>query len=258
MATPIRYVVYDIQTDLKQSFDNRLVGIPQILYWVTIIGNRLKYQHISKLLNKGSWIPGKYLNIFSGIPVQTSVVSVNPNIVKDRKYIKVPATIMDLDYESGVEYITYDIGASGCCNEPPFTMVGFSPTTPGGAAMLYGDPYTKPSPQNPYFYRVHDYLYLLGIECVNVSELEIGIYTYADPHLICDLDGEIDLPDHLIPVLKKEVLNLGVFALKIPQDITNDGSSIQKIPVTLRQGQQVNPAQTTTQQVATDPDTDTV
>ena len=248
MSVPIRYIVYDIINDLKQSFDNRLIGLNQVLYWTTIVANRLKFQHIDKLLKKGSWISGKYLNIFTNIPIIIPVVNFNPNIIAGRKYIKLPATVMDLEYENGVEYMTYDIGSTGCCNEPSFTMVTFSPTTPGGAANLYGDPYTKPCPRNPYFYRVHDYLYLLGIECINVKDLEIGIYTYADPHLICDLNGEIDLPEHLIEVLKRTVIDMGVFALKIPTDRTNDGTSMPKLAASLNQAKQVNPEADTQQQ----------
>ncbi len=248
MGVPIRYICYDIINDLKQSFDNRLIGLNQVIYWVSVVANRLKFQHITKLQKKGSWIPGKYLNIFTGIPIIVPVTSSNPNIVAGEKYIKLPATVMDLEYESGVEYLTYNTGNPSCCNLPNFTMVSFSPTTPGTAPMLYGDPYTIPSPKNPYFYTVKDMLYTLGIECVNVKELEIGIYTYADPHMICNLNDSIDLPENLIETLKKTVLDLGVYSLKIPQDRTNDGSSIQKVPVTLRQGRQQNPAAGGTQQ----------
>ena len=248
MGTPIRWIVKDIQTDLKQSFDNRLIGVNQILYWVTVVANRLKYQHIDKLLKKGSWVNGHFLNVFTGIPVLVPTVSVNPNLVAGRKYIQVPASIMDLEYENGVEYITYDMGKVGC-GAPAFTMVQFSPTTTGQAPNLYGDPYVSPSPKNPYFYRVDNYLYTLGIENVNVKEVEIGIYTYADPQLICNLDDEINLPEHLIETLKRTVMDLGVFALKIPEHRVNDGSGTIKVAASLNnEVNKVDPEADSTQQ----------
>jgi hypothetical protein len=246
MATPIRWIVYDVLEDLKQVFDNRQIGVNQVLYWVTIVANRLKKQHIDKLINKNQWIPGKFLNIFTGIPITVSPVSSNPNIVAQRKYIKLPASVMDLEFENGVEYMTYDIGSTGCCNEPPFTMVNFTPTTPGGASILYGDPYTTPSPKNPYFYRVQDYLYTLGLECVEVKDIEIGLYTYADPHMICDINSSLDFPEHLLTVLRHQVLDMGVYALKVPQSRQNIGGDEQKVPITLKQGTQQNPATTDT------------
>ena len=237
MGFTYRYIVYDIIEDLKQSFDNRLIGVQQVLFWTTAVANKLKYQHIDKQLKKGSWISGKYLNIFTDIPINTPTVNTNPNLVAGRKYIQLPADVMDLEYENGVEYISYDMGKAGC-GQPPFTMVTFSPTTPGQAQNLYGDPYTSPSPKNPYFYRVKDILYLLGLENVNVKELEIGIYTYANPQLICNLDDEVEIPEHLLEQLKRTVMDLGVFSLKIPSERTNTGSDILKVPASLQQ--QVN------------------
>lgn len=230
MATTYRYVVYDLLKDLKKVFDDKDISLRSVLYWVTINANRLKYLHITKSVNDKSWISGSFLSIFTGIPVKTVPNDINPNLVENRKFIEAPVGIMDLERENGIHYISYDIAATGCCNQPPFTMVQFSPTTPAQSRLLYMNKYTSPSPNNPYFYRVGNYIYLLGIECINVKELEIGLYSYGDPKTICNLDEEIGIPEHLIPVLKASVLNMGVYAMKIPGDRKNEGTDTSVTP----------------------------
>ena len=38
-----------------------------------------------------------------------------------------------------------------------------------------------------------------------------------------DLDAEFEFPEELILILKRQVLDLGRFALKMPEDRNNDG-----------------------------------
>ena len=218
MGTLLRHIVDDIAVDLKQVLDDKNVQKSQIAYWVLLVGNRLKAQHIGKRDS------GAFLTTFDNVPVQIKSVSKNPNEIKNRKFIILPKSIYDYDRDGGIEYISYclDFEAPNC--PPPFTNTTFTRTTPSKSRRLYFSKYETPSPSNPYFYRVHDHIYLLGIECVEIDSIEIGIYTTLDPITEIDLDAEFDFPEELLIILKRQVLDLGRFALLIPQERVNDGS----------------------------------
>ena len=53
MAT-YRYVCYDLLETFKQTFDDKEISITQVLFWVQIIENRLKSQHIKKNFKNNS------------------------------------------------------------------------------------------------------------------------------------------------------------------------------------------------------------
>ncbi len=97
---------------------------------------------------------------------------------------------------------------------------------------LYRDEYEKPTPSNPYFYRIGhkddnvqvSRIYLVGVECINITDVEIGIKCTLDPNQVCDLDDSIPLPNELIDELMKEVLSLGRFVMMIPEERENEGS----------------------------------
>jgi len=65
MGTVLRYIVDDIAKDLKQVFDDKIVQQSQIAYWVLMVANRLKSQHIAKRDS------GAYMHTFSRIPILT-------------------------------------------------------------------------------------------------------------------------------------------------------------------------------------------
>jgi len=217
MATLLRHIVDDIAQDLKQISDDKDVIKSQIAFWVILIGNRLRSQHIGKRDS------GAFLSTFDNIPIQTVNVS-SENEIKNRKFFILPNSIYDYDLDGGIEYISYsiDFEAPGC--PPPFTNTQFSRTSPSKSRALYFSKYEEPKPSNPYFYRVHDHIYLLGIECVDIKSVEIGLYTTLDPITRIDLDDEFDFPDELLITLKRQVLDLGRWALMMPQERVNDGS----------------------------------
>jgi len=217
MGTLLRHVVDDIAVDLKQILDDKQVQRSQIAYWVLMVGNRLKSQHIGKRDS------GAFLSTFDEVPVETRNVSTNPNEIKNRKFIKLPKCIYDYNRDGGIEYISYHVEDHQPECPPPFTNVTFTRTTPSKSERLYFSEYERPSPKNPYFYRVSDYIYLLGIECVDIKSIEIGIYATLDPLTEIDLDAPFDFPEELLIILKRQVLDLGRFALLIPQERVNDG-----------------------------------
>ena len=218
--TKLRYIVDDIAKDLKQIFADKTIEKAQIAYWVLLVGNRLKSQHIDKISS------GAYVHAFHNIPIEISLTGTNVNDIPGRKRIVLPEAIYDYDKDGGIDYISYWDEESvdvDCIEAPEFTNRTFQRTTPKESERLYMDEFEKPTPRNPYFYRQGKYIYFLGIECVDVQTVEIGIYSTFDPLTEIDIDAEFEFPEELLLILKKQVLDLGRFALKMPEDRMNDG-----------------------------------
>jgi hypothetical protein len=162
---------------------------------------------------------------------------------------------MDLPNNSGVIYITYN--EETChCEGPSFAQVWFQGVNLGSVQHLYLDEYTKPSAKNPYFYRIGDHIdgvkvnriYLLGLECVDVIDLEIAIKATLDPKQVCSLDDEIPLPDEMIQDLMMQVLQLGRFVMLMPKEIINDGEDGAELNTQIYANRSVNLPETTQQQ----------
>jgi hypothetical protein len=217
MAT-YRFVAYDIQTSLKKQFDDSDLRLNQIIYWIQVVANRLRVDQLSKTDS------GLYTSTFSSVPVQMDS--------KGRKYIDLPGSIMDLTDERGIVYITYNHETGNCCSGPAFAYTQFSPTTPSKSRLLNWSTYLKPSTTNPYFYRIGDKIdgenvdrvYFLGLECINISDVEIGLKCSLDPSSVCELDEQIPVPDERIEELMKAVLELGRWVTLLPNERINQGS----------------------------------
>jgi hypothetical protein len=224
-----RFVVYDIEKSLKQSFDDANITFTQILYWVQVVANNLRAENYLQKKEDA------YISTFQPVPVLTDS--------KGRKYIDLPTQILNLRYDAGIRYITYNFETC-CCGGDPLSQVVFDRTTPDALRNLYAEPYTTPNPKNPFFYRIADKvngvsvnrLYLLGIECVDVTDVEIGILSTMNPSDLCNLDDELPLSDELIYTLISEVLKLGRFVMMVPEERVNEGSDsgegiVPKTPV---------------------------
>jgi hypothetical protein len=216
-----REVVYDIFQSLKQSFDDSEITLNHAKYWCTIMANRLLAQHIEKRDSGG------YLTVFND-------VNVSKDEINGYKYVDLPKNILDFNLDAAINYISYGYCLDDC--NPPFTSVLFTRTTPTEARVLYYTAEEKPSPSNPYFYRVGNRVYLLGIECVNTCPLEMGLYTTIDFDE-CDMDDEFNFPEELLPILQRYVFDIGRFVLSIPNTIgvndgTNDGVEGNEVPKT--------------------------
>lgn len=216
MGTPLRHIVNDITVDLRQIFDDKRVIPSQIAYWVILVGNRLKSQHIKKMSS------GAFLTTFAEIPLEVSDVP-GDNLVRYRNYFDLPDCIYDFNNDRAIEYISYSVVPELPNELPPLTNVVFGRTTPSALKSLYANPYTKPSVKTPYFYRSKNRIYVLGLECVKVQSLEVGLYLTLDPVTEIDLDADFEFPEELLFVLKKQVLDMGRFALLMPQERVNDG-----------------------------------
>ena len=205
----LRNIANEVALSIKQTFDDKTVTFPQIVYWLIGCANTLKGQHIQKRRS------GRFLNIYDNVPVQVLTTGTNPNALEGRKHIVLPADIFDFDLDGGIEYIVYtykDTKKAGFCRTK------FTRTSPSEADVLYMDQYTKPSPKNPYFYVAHNYVYLLGIECVDVPQVEVGLYTLIPDIASIDVDAPFDFPDELLETLKFRVINMARFSYVFPAD----------------------------------------
>ena len=236
-----RYVIHDLQKNFNASFDDADFTLNQILYWVMVVANRLRVQQV---LATNSDL---FTSTFSSIAVHTDT--------KGRKYIDLPTQIMDLPHNGGVVYITYN--EETChCEGPSFAQVFFQGVNLGNVQHLYLDEYTKPSAKNPYFYRIGhivdgtgvNRIYLLGLECIDVADVEIAVRSSLDPKVLCNVDEEIPLPDELIQELMMQVLQLGRFVMLMPNENVNDGEDGGKLDSSLYANRAVNLPDTTQQQ----------
>lgn len=204
-----RYALSDCEKMLEQAISQRKFSPSQVLFWILVIGDRLKSQHIGKIDS------GAFIHQYDQIAVTTDPVT-------GRQYINLPTGIYDYNLDSGINYLSYDYTIDTC--SAPFTSVTFSRTSPSTSKRLYWTEEEKPSPSNPYFYRIGDRVFLLGCECVTIQNVEGGFYSTFDPATTCSLDDEFDFPQELYQILKMQLLDMARFGLAIPSNRTNTGN----------------------------------
>jgi hypothetical protein len=229
----IRMVVFDLLNDLKQVYDDARLTPFKVYYWTMVHADRLRKQHIEKI-DSGAYVTKFDVDVF-----------VDP--VTGRNYFDLPAAIYDYDGDGGVDYITYAPGFNLAF--PMFAGTTFTRTAPGKVARLYFRKDEVPTPANPYFYRQNSRIWLLGTEQINLRALEAGLKTTLDPaNLNVDLDAPFDFPQDLIPVLKRQILDIGRFVLMIPQDLKNDGAAFDSKEIPTNKIVSVNDIDQTQQQ----------
>lgn len=234
MAT-YRYAANEIKYALKQNFDDADITMSLVVYWMHVIGDRFRKLHIEK------YSSGAFLNVFRDVPVEQDEAV-------PYKFIELPARIYDYHKDEGVNYISYHHSV-GLLGLHPLSGVKFTRVDPNELELLYYRKEERPSPSNPYFYRVGDRLYLVGIESINIRYVELGVFTTFDPTRVINLDDVFDFPEHLLPLLTREILNLGRFVLMSPGNQVNDGtskdfesgSSTPRVPEPVQDIQIINP-----------------
>jgi hypothetical protein len=214
----LRLIVYDTLETLKQTVKDRDIQPSQVTQWAIILMNRLKAQHIEKRPTSGM-----FMTTFTNVPVITPTATQTTGIVENRKYSELPHKTFDFANDAAVRYVGYvSDGSAGC--PPEFTFVTFSRTTPAAARHLYADPYTKPSPSNPYFYITEGLMTFLGIEKVPTPAVEMGLNLPIGPVTEADLDAPLQFPEELLQILQRQLLDVGRFQLSVPADRKDDGS----------------------------------
>lgn len=227
MGRTLRDITNDIQVLLRQSADDREFEDIHVAWACTIIGDRLRSQHIQKRDS------GAFLSVYANVPVSQFTTISNPNQIPNRDYLELPACIYDFNLDAGIEYISYWDNEDDCGSQK-FKNVKFNRTSPSKVESLYYSEYTKPSPSNPYFYRVDKYIYLLGLECVDIDAVEMGIYAILPHPKDVDIDAEWPFPAELLPVLQRHVLDILRLGLQMPDDgklnTGDDNSTPQEVP----------------------------
>lgn len=216
-----RQIIGSVMESLKKSGDDTDITPYHVAYWVQMFVNEVRAAYLEE-----NEYTGGFLSTFDSVPVQVDS--------KNRKYIDLPARVITLENEAGIDYITYDFKNNCCCGGDPLNYQQFSKTKPSELRSLYGDEYTKPKPDNPYFYpkgEKHNGLsinraYLVGIECVDVKNVEVGLYCRLDPTDVCDLNDEIPIPDQYTPEVFQSVLNMGRFMMMVPEERVNEGEDL--------------------------------
>lgn len=215
-----RSMAYSIQTAIKQNFDDLSVEINQIVYWITLIAKRARFDKIKK--NRSD----AYLVYFPDIPLKIDSVT-------GRKYAELPATIVDLDNDFGIKTVTFCTDDSDMCEEP--LSYSFSRTQAGRVGALYGNPYRRPSSKNVYYFRakyriegaLKDVIFFLGLECLDVNCVDMYIYADESSDFICNLDEDINVSPEMEQIIYYEVINLAKSGFIISSDRQNDGSDEQ-------------------------------
>lgn len=211
----LRTVVYDFLHTFKQVYDDADITPYQMSYWVIIHADRMRKQHIEKRDS------GEYIAIFD-VAVSTD----SDNL----KYITLPQRIYDMDMDKAINFISYAKLYGE--NKPTYVQRTFSRTTAAGAKRLYYREQEAPSADNPYFFRVGDVVKLLGVEDLAIDQVAVGLITSLNPTASdLDLDQPFDFPQDLLPILERQILDLGMLALQMPRDLNNDGTGVKEGPV---------------------------
>lgn len=194
-----RYAVADCKNTLKMLTKDSEVSSETMIFWIRTCENYIR-QRTLRVMATGSYL-SEYYGI-NAIPVQTDNI---------KKWITIPS-IYDLDFEKGIDYISYNLPKT------PFSkQVRFTQTDAGIIDQLWYSPYEAPEPSNPYFYRVGNNIFLLGIEGVSVVNVNVGLYSALDPRpIFLSPDAYLQIDDEQYPSLKNMVLNLGKFVLIVP------------------------------------------
>jgi hypothetical protein len=201
-------VVFDLLRMFKQVYDDSDITPYQMAYWVLVHADKLRKQHIEKRDT------GEYVSIHD-VSVLTDT--------DDRKYITLPYRIYDMDLDKAIDFIAYEKQSTK--EWPSYVYQTFSRTSMSKAKRLNYRDEEVPSSSNPYFYRSGDTVYLLGVENITLPTVEVGLMTTLNPaDTSLDLDQSFDLPQDLIPVLQRQIMELGLFVLSTPRDLNNDGT----------------------------------
>ena len=218
MGTALRHIVSDIVEELNQSIDDAKVTDVQVAYWTIILGNNLLGKHIKKRSS------GAFMTTFPEIPVLEADVP-GDNLPRYRKYFDLPACIFDFNDDKGIVYISYSVDEELPDDPAPITQVLFERTTPTQLRRLYNsdNPYLKPDEKSPRWYRSGEKIFLLGVDCIDIDNVEVGLHLTIPPVTEIDLDADFPFPEETIAPLKMQILSMGRFSLQIPKERTNDG-----------------------------------
>jgi hypothetical protein len=200
-TTTYRYSLNDCKLALKSAFPDAEIPSNQILFWVRIAENFIMQRHLKVD------VTGAYLTEFNTVPVVTTT---SPNL---RKYVVLPASVLDLTNDTGIVYVAYQNNVLQ--NEQVF----FQWCEADEIQTLDWMPLEAPSTSNPYAYRVGNNIYLLGVEALTIANVQIGMYAAVDPRTdYVNIDSPMAINEEQIISLRDIVLDLGKYMLMIPKE----------------------------------------
>ena len=124
--------------------------------------------------------------------------------------------------------MSYDLSTT---TPPAFVQTFFQFVQAAEAHRLYYSQYEKPTPKNPYAYRMNSRLYLLGTETISLKTLEIALYAALDPRITqYNLDADSGLNEEQVHQVQLEVLNMGRWTLSIPSYREETGTDGRALP----------------------------
>jgi hypothetical protein len=198
-----------VKQALKEFRDDADLQTDTIVFWTQVEVNRLRGERFSKRHQQS----GQYLAHFYGVTVTNDGV---------RKYVEMPAGIIDVENDLGLHQVTYHLADYDYCDYP--YDVPFEKTMPAKIWSLLAIPIRNPKPTRPFMAREGESLFFYGIENINVSSVDMWLYTTVDTTHKLDLTESIELEDGQVSVLIQRVLALVRFASLFPNDKTNFGS----------------------------------
>lgn len=204
-----RFAAYSILEKFKQLNDDRKISLDLVVFYLQVAANNIKYRHLKNTTQAPT---GAYLTIFDDVTVIKN---------KNDSTVTLPASIMDLINERGIDFIAYQMDRS--CD---YLSVIFSRTKGSYLWRAKMNPFEKPSPSNPVFWRSGDTVHLEGIECVDVDKVIMGLYTTVSTTTVCDLDSSIPIDEQYMQFVLMEAEALLRFGYATTQERMNDGSDI--------------------------------
>lgn len=214
----------DILSTLGFNHDDATRSREAVLFNIQMSINRLRRLRLEKELATSG-------DIGSTDSVTTYIVPLfREQFLNDRTYFVSPSSLLDIKQNGGVAYIAYH-RESGC--QDNLFGLKFEQTSQSEVDILAGNPWTKPREAAPYYFRgrvnvggtLHtDRVWLVGVSPL-IQSVEVGLYMAVDiSDPLADPEQPIDLPDDMIYLVKRMVLDLERFALLVPQErLSNDG-----------------------------------
>ncbi len=216
MKYSLRQVVDELRSAMQQTLITAKIEDIQIAYWITVIGDRLKSQHLGKRRSQ------QFLNTFPDIPIIEAKDNTIKNAILGRKYVVIPSGFYNFDLDRGINYVAFYNPDPEC--KPEFVFNQFTRTSQVEAPHLYNNRFEKPSSTNAYWYINGQIMTFLGLEKTDVDKVEIGMFTTFDPVSTADIDADFEFPQELFSVLQRQVIDLGRFVMMIPKDRLNDAT----------------------------------
>ena len=222
-------IAEDVLVTLGYTHDDAVRNVPNVMFNIALVVDRLKRLRLEKELNSGMGSRGAtdMMTTFI-VPVEQE------NYLNGRNYFNLPGDVYDLQGNGGIEYIAYH-RESGCQDNLFGTR--FTLSTPGEIDILAGSEMQRPTPYTPYYFRARlnnglttfvNRVWLIGIS-PNLQSVEVGLYLTVGDLQDIDPDQEADLPADMVYLVKRHLLDLERWVLLTPQQrLTNDGRDFKE------------------------------